>query len=62
MATSLRDRVLKMCVGETIVIPIADYSYTTIKSYASDLGFIYKRKYTSKRNREDRTYTITRLS
>ena len=51
-----------MRVGETIVIPVADYSYTTIKSYASDLGFVYKRKYTSKRNRADRTYTISRLS
>lgn len=49
-----------MQVGEQLTIPVTDYGYTTIRSYASDLGFAYNRKYSTKRNRQDRTYTIVR--
>lgn len=57
---SLRSRILKMEVGETLTIPIVENGYTTIRGYASDLGFAYKRVYSTSRNREERTYTIIR--
>lgn len=58
---SLRAQIVKMQVGERLTIPVTDYGYTTIRSYASDLGFAYDRKYSAKRNRQERTYTIVRL-
>lgn len=57
---SLRKRILDMSVGESLVIPLADYGYSTVRSYASDLGFFMERRYTAERDRENRTYTITR--
>ena len=57
---SLRAQIVKLQVGEQLTIPVTDYGYTTIRSYASDLGFAYKRKYSTKRNRQERTYTIVR--
>ena len=60
--TSLRARVLAMEVGEEITIPVSEYGYTTIRGYASDLGFAANRKYSTRRNRESRTYTIIRMA
>lgn len=57
---SLRKRVLDMEVGDTITIPVEAHSYTTIRSYASDLGFAANRRYSTSRNRAERTYTIIR--
>lgn len=57
---SFRQRVLDMKIGDVIVIPVQEHSYTTIRSYASDLGFATGRSYSTKRNREERTYTIIR--
>lgn len=57
---SLRAQIMNMRVGEQLTIPVTDYGYTTIRSYASDLGFAYQRKYSTKRNRQERTYTIVR--
>lgn len=51
-----------MEVGESITIPIDEVGYTTIRGYASDLGFAYNRKYKTHRNREERTHTITRIA
>ena len=51
-----------MEVGETITIPVSEYGYTTIRGYASDLGFAANRKYSTRRNRESRTYTIIRMA
>ena len=59
---SLRQRVLSLGVGETITIPVSEHAYTTIRSYASDLGFATGRSYSTKRNRQERTYTIIRNS
>lgn len=47
--------------GEQLTIPVTEYGYTTIRSYASDLGFAYDRRYSTTRNREERTYTIIRM-
>ena len=60
--TSLRARVLAMKVGEEITIPVSEYGYTTIRSYASDLGFAANRKYSARRDRVKRTYTIIRTA
>lgn len=60
--TSLRQRILNMEMGESLTIPVTEVGYTTIRSYASDLGFAYLRKYTTRRNREERTFTITRTA
>ena len=60
--TSLRARVLAMEVGEEITIPVSEYGYTTIRGYASDLGFAANRKYSTRRDRESRTYTIIRMA
>lgn len=57
---SFRQRILDLEVGGQIVIPIDEIGYTTIRSYASDLGFAYMRRYTTHRNRVERTYTISR--
>lgn len=59
--TSLRQRVIDMQVGDSITIPAEEAGYTTIRGYASDLGFAYKRKYSTHRNREERSHTITRI-
>lgn len=59
---SFRKRVIDMAVGESITIPVDEVGYTTIRGYASDLGFAYNRKYTTHRNREERTHTITRTA
>ena len=59
---SLRAQIVKMQVGEQLTIPVSDYGFTTIRSYASELGFAYDRKYSTKRNRQERTYTITRTA
>ena len=57
---SLRQRVLAMEIGDAITIPVVEHSYTTIRSYASDLGFATNRRYSTIRNREERSYTIIR--
>ena len=59
---SLRAQVLDLAVNEELTIPVTLYGYTTIRTYASDLGFAANRKYKTSRNKEARTYTITRIS
>lgn len=51
-----------MEVGESITIPVEEVGYTTIRGYASDLGFAYGRKYSTHRNRAEMTHTITRIA
>ena len=60
--TSFRRRIIEMEIGDSFSIPVTEIGYTTIRGYASDLGFAYNRKYSTHRNREDRTYTIKRIS
>lgn len=59
---SLRASILEMQVGEQLTISIQDYGYTTARTYASELGFCTGRKYRTRRNTKERTYTITRES
>ena len=48
--------------GAQIVVSVDDFAYTTVRSTCSELSWSMQRSYTCKRNRDDRTYTITRLS
>lgn len=57
---SLRASILSLGIGEQLTIPISLYGYTTIRSYASDLGFAINGKFRTRRNKVDRTYTIIR--
>ena len=57
---SLRASILELGVGEQLTIPVSAYGYTTIRSYASDLGFAIGGKFRVKRNKTERTHTITR--
>lgn len=59
---SFRQRILNMLPGESLTIPVTEIGYTTIRTYASDLGFAFNRRYSARRNREERTYTITRTA
>lgn len=59
---SFRQRIIDMSKGESLTIPVEVVGYTTIRGYASDLGFALKRRYSTHRNREERTYTITRTA
>ena len=59
---SLRKQVIEMEKGESLVIPLDAYGYTTVRTYASDLGFMLQRRYSVSRNRQERTFTITRHS
>ena len=60
--TSFRQRIINLLEGESITISVDEVGYTTIRGYASDLGFAYNRRYSTHRNRADRTYTITRTA
>jgi hypothetical protein len=60
--TSFRQRVINLDRGESITISVEEVGYTTIRGYASDLGFAYNRRYSTHRNRAERTYTITRTA
>lgn len=59
---SLQSRVKDMQPGERVVVSLDEYSPTTIYNYASDLGFSLGRVYTTRRNRQDRTIEIKRVS
>lgn len=51
-----------LAVGESLVVPLDAYSWTTVRSYASDLGWVHERKYSVHRDRKNRSYTVTRES
>lgn len=59
---SLRSLVADLEVGEVLTIPSSLYGYTTIRSYAYELGLILNRKFKSSLDRSTQTYSITRLS
>lgn len=57
---NLRGRMLEMAPGEQL--EVRDFSYTTVRSYCSDLSWAYGRKFRSHRNREAHSVTVTRES
>jgi hypothetical protein len=60
--TSFRQRVINMEVGETFTISADSVGETTVRAYASDLGWRLNRKYVAHRDRDARTYTIERTA
>lgn len=52
----------KMREGEKIEVSVSDFSPSTVRNYACELGFRYDRKYTCANNRVTRSITVTRLS
>lgn len=50
-----------MEVGDTLAFPLVERGYTTIRSYASDLSFLYFRRYKTHKNRDTRCVEITRV-
>lgn len=59
---SLQSRVKDMQPGDRMTVSIDEYSPTTIYNYCSDLGFSLGRVYTTRRNRQERTIEIQRVS
>lgn len=59
---NLRGSMLALEPGNSLEVSIADFAYTTVRSYVVELGWQFERRYTCHRNREARTYTVTRLS
>ena len=59
---SFRQQIIALEKGEHLTISVDVIGYTTIRTYASDLGFAYNRKYSATRNRTNRTYTFTRIA
>lgn len=60
MEKSLRQRVIDMEKGDILVVSVSDVCYTTVRSYAYEVGFDYDRNYSVHRDSVNRTYTITR--
>lgn len=59
---SFRQRIIDLEVGGKITISADSVGETTVRSYASDLGWRLNRKYVARRDREARTYTIERTA
>lgn len=63
MATnSLRNRFDAMKVGEVMAVSIDEYKYPTVRTYASELGMILGRSYTTTFSRATRCVIVTRKS
>lgn len=60
--TSLRSRMAGMKKGEVLVIKAEDHPSTTIRNYASEIGFRMRRKITVSIDRDANTFTVKRLS
>lgn len=48
--------------GDRMTVSIDEYSPTTVYNYCSDLGFEMQRVYKTRRNRQERTMEIQRIS
>lgn len=59
---SLRRMVMEMNIGNVLHLSIDTYSASTIRHYASELGWAMGRKYSVARNRELREYQVLRIS
>lgn len=60
--SSLRGRVLALKVGERIVVSFSQYGYPTVRTYASELGISNDRKYSTHRNKKEKTISIIRTA
>lgn len=46
--------------GQEMAVSIDDHSPSTVRNYASELGFRFRRIYTCRANREDYTIVVKR--
>lgn len=46
--------------GQVLRFPLEAKGYSTIRGYASDLSFLYLRKYSTHRNKATRMVEVTR--
>ena len=60
--TSLRQRMIAMEKDTEMTVPVNAYGMTTVKTYASEIGFALERKYTTTKDRATRTYIIRRIA
>ena len=59
---SLRARMCNLKKGEVLVLKAEDYPSSTIRNYASEIGFRFRRKLSVSMDRENYTLTVKRLS
>ena len=57
---SLRQQMLALGKGQEMAVSIDDHSPSTVRNYASELGFRLRRIYTCRANREDYTIVVKR--
>ena len=58
---SIRQQLIAMEPGEVLTFPLEVSGYSTIRSYASDLSFLYLRKYSTSRDKKARVVRVTRV-
>lgn len=57
---SIRSQLIEMEPGQVLRFPLGVKGYGTIRGYASDLSFLYLRKYRTHRDKTDRVIVVTR--
>lgn len=57
---SMRAKMIEMEPGQVLRFPLEAKGYSTIRGYASDLSFLYLRKYSTHRNKATRMVEVTR--
>lgn len=58
---SLRNRFLAMNLGDVIRICADCYGYTTVRTYATTLGFATSRTFKTHLDRDNREYVVRRI-
>ena len=57
---SMRSKMIEMEPGQVLRFPLEAKGYSTIRGYASDLSFLYLRKYRTHRDKTARVIVVTR--
>ena len=57
---SMRAQMIEMEPGQVLRFPLEAKGYSTIRGYASDLSFLYLRKYRTHRDKDARMVIVTR--
>lgn len=62
MEISIRSKVSNLNVGESFTISVDEVSSSTLRNYATELGFHQNKTFSVHKDRQNRTYTISRVS
>ena len=57
---SLRQRIIALAVGQSLAVSVDEHADTSVRHYASNLGFLMGRKYLTRIARESREIIVTR--